>query len=138
MRETSTIQVSRLGHIAIAVPSLELALKFYLETFECEVSDPVDIPKQNIRIAYVKFSNINIELMQPISSDSAITKFLDRNSLGGIHHFCLSTPDVVTATKTAKLKNIRVIGEGVSHDNKGLFFLHPKDAHGSLIEIEED
>ena len=138
MNETPTIQVSKLDHISIAVPNLELASKFYKETFECEVSDPIDIPKQKMRIAYVTLSNVKIELMEPTASDSAVTNFLERNPSGGIHHFCLTTPSAVTAASSARLKKIRVISEGVSHDKKDLFFMHPKDSLGCLIEIEEN
>ena len=76
--------------------------------------------------------------MEPTGPDSTIAKFLERNPSGGLHHFCLTTPDTATAAKKVRLKNIRVIGEGVSHDDKDLFFMHPKDTLGSLIEIEED
>jgi len=138
MNETPTIQVSKLDHISIAVPNLELASKFYKETFECEVSDPIDIPKQKMRIAYVILSNVKIELMEPTSSDSAVTNFLERNPSGGIHHFCLTTPNTVTAASSARLRNIRVISEGLSHNKKDLFFMHPKDSLGCLIEIEEN
>ena len=138
MNETHTIPICKLDHISIVVPNLDLASKFYLETFECEVSVPIDLSNQKMRIAYVILSNVKIELMEPTGPDSTIAKFLERNPSGGLHHFCLTTPDAATAAKKVRLKNIRVIGEGVSHDDKDLFFMHPKDTLGSLIEIEEE
>ena len=137
MNETPTIPIEKLDHISIAVPSLDLASKFYLETFKCEVTDPIDIPNQKMRIAYVILSNVKIELMEATGPSSNITKFLERNPAGGIHHFCLTTPNTADAAEKATAKGIKVIGDGVSHDNKKLFFMHPKDTLGSLIEIEE-
>ncbi|MEE2999837.1 MAG: VOC family protein [Pseudomonadota bacterium] len=138
MNESSTIPVCRLDHISIAVPNLDLASKFYMETFDCDISKPIELPDQNMRIAYVKFSNIRIELMEATGENSAVTKFLKRYPTGGLHHFCFSTPDATSAAKIARSKNIRVIGKGLSHDDKDLFFLHPKDTLGTLIEIEEN
>ena len=138
MDEPPTIPIDKLDHISIAVPSLDLASKFYIDTFGYEVSDPIDIPNQKMRIAYVILSNVKIELMEATGPGSTITKFLERNPAGGIHHFCLTTPDAAVAAKVAKVKKIKVIGEGVSHDEKNLFFLHPKDTLGTLIEIEEN
>ena len=137
MNEASTIPVCKLDHISIAVPNLEVASKFYLEVFDCEVSDPIVLPKQSMRIAYVKLSNVKIELMEPTGPNSEISRFLKRNPSGGLHHFCFTTPNANSAAKKARKKNIRVIGNGVSHDYKELFFLHPKDTLGTLIEIEE-
>ena len=137
MTEPPTIPIGKLDHISIAVPSLDLASKFYRETFECEVSDPIDIPNQEIRIAYVILSNVKIELMEATGPSSGVAKFIERNPAGGIHHFCLTTSDITVAAQKAREKEIKVIGEGVSHDNKNLFFLHPKNALGTLIEIEE-
>jgi methylmalonyl-CoA/ethylmalonyl-CoA epimerase len=138
MDEPPTIPIDKLDHISIAVPSLDLASKFYIETFGCEVSDPIDLPNQKMRIAYVILSNVKIELMEATGPGSTLTKFLERNPAGGIHHFCLTTPDITVAAKGARAKEIKVIGDGVSHDNKNLFFMHPKDSLGSLIEIEEN
>ena len=138
MNEPPTIPVSKLDHISIAVPSLDLASQFYLKTFDCEVTDPINLPNQKMRIAYVILSNVKIELMEATGPGSTLAKFLESNPSGGLHHFCFTTPNAVIAKNKAREKEIRVIGEGISHDEKNLFFMHPKDAFGTLIEIEED
>ena len=138
MNDPTRSTISKLDHISIAVPSLDLASQFYLKTFDCKVSDPIDIPDQKMRIAYVILSNVKIELMEATGPGSTLAKFIENNPSGGLHHFCVSTPNTAIAKKKAREKEIRVIGEGMSHDDKNLFFMHPKDALGSLIEIEED
>ncbi len=135
MIKTPPIPAGELDHVSIAVPNLAAAADFYRDTFGCEVSDPIEIPGQGIRIAYVSLANAKIELMEPTDPTSAIAKFIERNPKGGLHHLCLTTPN---ADEAARATGLRVIGQGVSHDGRKLFFLHPKDAHGTLIEIEED
>jgi methylmalonyl-CoA/ethylmalonyl-CoA epimerase len=135
MTKPPAIPANALDHVSIAVPDLAAAAEFYRDTFGCEVSDPIDLPDQGMRIAYVILANAKIELMEPTDPTSTIAKFIERNPAGGLHHFCLTTPDV---DRAAEATEHRIVGEGVSHHGRKLFFLHPKDAHGTLIEIEED
>ena len=134
------ISVESLDHIAIAVPNLAQALELYRNKFGFSVSDPMELPEQGIRIAYVDLGNAKLELMEPLDSNSPISKFLENHPAGGLHHFCLTTNDVFEAAATAKNSGMRVLGGdelNIGHHGKKLFFIHPKDTLGSLIEIEE-
>ena len=129
-----------LDHVSIAVPDLKAAAAFYRDNFGLTVGDPIALPAEGIRIAYVQLANIKIELMQPTSDGSAIAKFLARNPAGGIHHICLATADADAAAEAASKAGLRVLGDGAAkpgHHGRKLFFLHPKDALGTLIEVEQ-
>ena len=138
MNKNPAIPAGDLDHLSIAVPDLKAAAEFYRDTFGCEVSDPIDLPERNMRIVYVTLANTKIELMEPTDSSSPLAKFIERNPDGGLHHICLTTPDVDIAAEQATAEKLRVIGKGTSHHGRALFFLHPKDALGTLIEIEEE
>ena len=134
------VPVKGLDHVAIAVPDLDVAVAFYRENFGCTVSDIVEVETQGVRMAYVKLAGAKLELMEPLNEASPITKFLERNPNGGIHHMCLTVPDVVDAADGAAGAGIRVLGDGKpvkGYEGQDLFFMHPKDTLGTLIEIEE-
>ena len=137
---TAPIPSDVLDHVSIAVPDLEAAADFYRDNFGCTVGDVIEVPADNMRIAYVELANIKIELMQPLDAGSAVGKFLARNPSGGIHHICVATPDADGAAVAAGAAGLRILGEGGTrpgpHGRK-LFFLHPKDCMGTLIEVEE-
>ena len=135
MNKPPAIPASELDHVSIAVPDLDAASDFYRNTFGCAVSDAIDLPDQGMRIAYVTLANAKIELMEPTDPSSTVGKFIARNPSGGLHHFCLTTAD---ADEAYEATTLRAIGQGVSHHGRKLFFLHPQDALGSLIEIEEE
>jgi methylmalonyl-CoA/ethylmalonyl-CoA epimerase len=100
----------------------------------------MELPEQGIRIAYVGLGNAKLELMEPLGSSSPISKFLENHPEGGLHHFCLTTNDVSEAAATANNSGMRILGGDtltIGHHGKKLFFIHPKDTLGSLIEIEE-
>ena len=78
--------VTRMNHVAIAVPDLAAAASLYRDVFGCRVSEPRTAEDHGVTIVYVELGNVNIELMTPHGEDSPIARFLERNPGGGIHH----------------------------------------------------
>ena len=138
--ETPPIPATRLEHVALAVPDLDAAIAFFSKTFGLAVSDTIISHEQGVRMAYVHLGNAKIELMEPVGDASPIAKFVSQNPSGGIHHICVETNDVGEAIAGARGAGLRVLGDGTAkpgHHGKKLFFLHPKDTLGALMEIEE-
>ncbi len=127
-----------LDHIAIAVPEIEPVLKQYSELFGAEITLPKIVPEQGIRMAYVNFKNIKIELIEPLNEQSPIAKFLERNPKGAMHHFCAVTSDAEESVKLIMDNKIRVLSEPAEgHHGQKMFFMHPSDTSGILIEVVE-
>ena len=123
------ISLSRVDHISVAVPDLVKASKFYGEKFGCIVSEPIEVKGQGVRIAYVQFENIKLELMEPIGANSQIKKFLERTPAGGLHHFCIDTDDIFKAARFFKDVGLNLIGRSPikkGHHGKKLFFIQPR------------
>ena len=140
MTNTALLPVNDIGHISIAVPNLEEAQAFYVNTFGCSTSIPIEVPEQGIRMVYIYFNNIKIELMEPTSTASPINKFIDKHPAGGLHHICLTTDDAQEGREHLSKAGIQILGNGdtsVGHHGRDIFFIHPKDALGTLIEIEQ-
>ena len=136
--ELGGMKVSSVAHIAVAVPDLEMAMSFYHDRFGAKISAPTENTAQGVRIAFAEFSNTKIELLQPLNKVSPVGRFIERNPSGGIHHICFSTEDAELAHSTAEANGLRPLQmpeQGV-HGHP-LFFLHPKETFGALIEIEE-
>jgi len=84
--------------------------------------------------------NTKIELLEPLGEASPITKFLERNPDGGIHHICYEVDDIVAARDRLRGEGARVLGDGepkIGAHGKPVLFLHPKDFNGTLIELEQ-
>ena len=78
---------------------------------------------------------------QPYGENSPIKNFLEKHTGGAIHHICIEVSDINQACENLKLKNIRILGDGVPRigaHNKPVVFLHPKDFYGTLIELEQE
>ncbi|MEE2746628.1 MAG: methylmalonyl-CoA epimerase [Pseudomonadota bacterium] len=134
------ISINKLDHVSIAVPNLAEAIELFTSNFQCKASSPKEIPEQGVRIAYINMGMSKLELMEPLAGSSPIAKFLDRHPMGGIHHLCLSTPDIDSALQKLKDSKIKVLGKEPpqpGHHGKKIVFTNPKDTLGSLLEIEE-
>jgi len=132
--------ITGLSHVSIVVPSLEAAAKRLKEVYGLEAGETRVNEQQGVRMAYVELPNARIELMEPSRPDSPVSKFLERNPAGGIHHFCLSVDDVTATAAGIAKRGARVLGDGSESRNvhgERIAFVHPKDFLGALVELEE-
>jgi methylmalonyl-CoA/ethylmalonyl-CoA epimerase len=132
--------ITGLSHVSIVVPDLAAATKRLKEVYGLEIGATRVNEQQGVRMAYVELPNARIELMEPSRPDSPVSKFLEKNPAGGIHHFCLNVDDVAATTRAAAAKGVRVLGDGSPQHNvhgERIAFVHPKDFLGALVELEE-
>ena len=128
-----------LDHIAIAVPKIEPVLEQYSKLFGAEITLPKIVSEQGIRMAYIHFQNVKIELIEPLNEQSPIARFLERNPKGAMHHFCAVTTDAEESSKKIKNNKMRVLGEpSEGHHGQKMFFMHPSDTSSILVEIVEN
>jgi methylmalonyl-CoA/ethylmalonyl-CoA epimerase len=132
--------IGRLNHVAIAVPDLEAASAVYRGILGADVSAPMEVVEQGVRMVFVNLPNTKIELMEPLDETSPIAGFLARNAAGGIHHICYEVADILVARDRLVAEGARILGDGeprIGGHGKPILFLHPKDFCGSLIELEQ-
>ena len=132
--------IGKLNHVAIVVPDLEAAGALYRDTFGTAVSAPLALPEHGVTTVFVELPNTKIELLHPLGEDSPIAKFLARNPAGGIHHLCYEVADIEQAGRRLVAEGMRILGDGkpkIGAHGKPVIFLHPADALGALIELEQ-
>lgn len=130
--------IGRLNHVAIAVPDLERAIVQYRDVLGASVSAPHDEPDHGVTVVFVELPNTKIELLFPLGEDSVITRFLDKNPNGGMHHVCYEVDDIDVARDRLIAQGGRVLGPTkIGAHGKPVLFLHPKDFDGCLIELEQ-
>ena len=87
------IKTDKIDHIGMVVPDIEKALEHYKNVFNKQGSTPIISETQNVKISFVEFSNVKLELIEPISDKSPISNFLKKNPLGGMHNIGLEVDD---------------------------------------------
>ena len=132
--------LNRLNHIAIAVASLDEGIKIYHNTFGVQISKKLALPKHGVSTVFVKLSNTNIELLEPLGKDSPIRNFLIKNPSGGVHHLCYEVSNIKDSLIKLTNEGYTILGDGIPREGahgKPVIFLHPKQFMGTLIELEE-
>jgi methylmalonyl-CoA/ethylmalonyl-CoA epimerase len=131
-------KITGIHHIAFIVPELEPALKFWRDTLGLPLQSVEDVPAQDARIAFLPASGGEVELVQPITTDSGLAKSLQKRG-PGIHHVCFEVDDLDAMIGLLKEKGIRLIGEEPSAGAGGrrMIFVHPASAGGVLVELYE-
>jgi methylmalonyl-CoA epimerase len=78
-----------------------------------------------------------IELIEPTTPDSSLTRFLDKRG-EGLHHICLEVDDIDAALAEMQKKGVPVLDEQPRIAAEGrAIFVHPKAANGVLLELLE-
>ena len=127
----------RIDHIAIAVNSVDEALKDYQSVLNINRLEFEVVPNEKVKVAMLELEDTRIELMEPTSPDSPIKKFLnDRGE--GIHHIAITADDIEKDVAKASAKGMKMLG-GLRSGSYGrrITFIHPKSLHGVLTELCE-
>ena len=127
--------INKISHIGIAVKSIDEAKVFY-EKLGLKVSTIEEVPSQKIRIAFIPVGDSKIELLESMSDDSNIAKFIEKKG-EGIQHIALAVDDLPAALENAKNQDITLIDQVPRPGAAGadIAFLHPKSANGVLVEL---
>jgi len=129
--------IRRIDHVAIVVESLDQALTVYRDALGLSLSHVETLPEQNVRIGFIPAGDSEIELLEPTNADSGIGKYLAKRG-EGLHHICLEVDDIETSLADLKQRGVELIGESTQRGAHGrIAFIHPKGAHGVLIELVE-
>lgn len=129
----------RIDHIGIAVKNLDEAVKFYKDVLGLELEDIEEVPEENVRVAMFRVGETYIELLQGITQDSAISKFIEKRG-EGIHHIAIRVDDVDRSTEVLKSRGAVLVYDKarlVSKGSRKINFVHPKSTGGVLLELVE-
>lgn len=126
----------KINHLGIATKGIEEALKFWGESLGLENVHTEVVEDQKVRVAMLPVGESRIELLEPTSGDSPISKFLEKRG-GGIHHIAVEVEDIVASLAKLKENGMRLIDESPRIGAEGCLvaFVHPAASGGVLLEL---
>jgi methylmalonyl-CoA epimerase len=130
--------MSEIDHLGIAVKSLAEAKKFYQNLGLSPMEDET-VESEKVRLSMVPVGESRIELLEPLSDDSPIAKFLAKRG-EGLHHVALNVEDLSATVERLKAAGTRLISDEIKIGAGGhlYVFVHPSSAGGVLLELVED
>jgi len=125
-------------HIAIAVRNLDAALAFYRDALGLEMSERREVSEEDVEIAFLPAGEGKIELLQPLGPESNVARFLEKRG-EGLHHICLAVEDIEAAMERFRTVGAQLLSDEprVTPNGTRYIFVHPKSAHGVLLELYE-
>ncbi len=135
--------ITCIDHVGIAVPDLDVAIAWYRDTLGLELTHQEVNEEQGVREAMLSPSgtrtgNAQIQLLAPLSPQSTIAKFIDRNG-PGLQQLAYRVTDVEAVAQTLREKGLRMLYDAPRRgtNNSRVNFVHPRDAGGVLVELVE-
>jgi methylmalonyl-CoA/ethylmalonyl-CoA epimerase len=136
------IGLLRIDHVGIAVTDLDEAIEFYGRVFGMRCVHTEENPEQGIREAMLAVGPTTeggcIQLLAPLTPQSTIAKFLDRDG-PGVQQVAYTVEDIEVASAALRERGVRLLYEVPRQGtaNSRVNFVHPKDAGGVLVELVE-
>jgi len=127
----------RIDHVAIAVNNVEEALKTFEKALKVDRKEIMIVEHEKVKLAMLQLEDTRIELLEPLSDDSPISRFLKEKG-EGIHHISICTDTLEQDVDRASVNGLKIIG-GIRTGSYGrkITFIHPKTLHGVLMELCE-
>jgi methylmalonyl-CoA/ethylmalonyl-CoA epimerase len=126
----------KINHLGIATKGIDEALRFWADALDLENVYTEIVEDQKVRVAMLPIGECRIELLEPTSDDSPISKFLE-NRGPGIHHIAVEVDDIRSVLANLKSRGFRLIDELPRTGAEGCLvaFVHPSSAGGVLLEL---
>ena len=128
-----------MDHVGVAVRSLDDAIRVYRDALGFELEGIHVLTERKVRVAFISTGGkTQIELLEPLDSNSAIAKFLETRG-EGIHHFAVEVDNIDAVLAEMKKKGVALIDEQpqMGAEGKRIAFVHPKSTKGVLMELVE-
>ncbi|CAN5900539.1 methylmalonyl-CoA epimerase [soil metagenome] len=123
-------------HIGIAVKDLEISVPLFEKLLNTTCYKTESVASEQVDTAFFKTGETKIELLQSVTNDGVIARFIEKKG-EGIHHIAFEVADIRAEMKRLKEEGFVLLNEEPKPgaDNKLVCFLHPKNTNGVLVEL---
>ena len=135
---TETCSVNYIDHVGVAVRDIEAALKLFQDVFGAPDSDIVDLHDQGVRATLIQVGQTRLELLEPLSVDSPVGRFIERRG-EGLHHLALNVSEIAQKLETLESLGLQLVDKEPRQGLSGtIAFVHPQSVFGVLTELVEN
>ncbi|AUN42886.1 methylmalonyl-CoA epimerase [Tsukamurella tyrosinosolvens] len=138
-----------IDHVGVAVSDFDAALEWYARVLGMVCTHEEINEAQGVREGMLSpvsllaadgapSSAAQLQVLAPLTPESTIAKFLDRNG-PGMQQLAYRVSDLAAVTAHLQEQGVRLLYDAPRNGTAGsrINFLHPKDAGGILVELVE-
>ena len=128
----------RLEHIGIAVDDVNAVVDRFQDLLGETPYKAETVTEQQVRTHFLDAGSAKLELLESLADDSPVQKFLDRRG-EGLHHLAFEVDDAQATMERLRDAGFTLLSDTPQSgaDDKRIFFVHPKETHGVLVEFCE-
>jgi len=132
------VKILKIDHLGVAIGSIEDGKDFWTDALGLSCEGTETVAAQKVTTAFFPVGESEVELLEPVSDDSLVAKFIAKKG-EGIHHIALRVENIEAALAELKEKGIRLIDETPRPGAGGarIAFIHPAATRGILVELCE-
>lgn len=129
---------NKLTVVHVVVNNADEAAKDYAENFGLKSGNVIDKPEQGFRAVALPLGDSAIEFLQPLGDDEGPLQRFLQNRGEGIYMMGWEVDSVDDTIKALEAKGLRLLNtEPEARAGGANVFIHPKSAHGVLVELIE-
>ena len=128
--------IKKIEHVGIAVKDLNKSNSLFKKLLGEASYKTETVEAEAVTTSFFKLGNQKIELLQAMTSNSPVSKFLNKRG-EGMHHLALHVEDIHKEIQRLEKEGFSFVSKTPTKgaDNKMIIFLHPKTTNGVLIEL---
>ena len=135
---TEVCAINYADHVGIAVNDIYAALEFFGTNFGVPDAEVVEMDDQGVKACLIEIGETRLELLQPLSPESAVGRFIERRG-EGLHHLALNVDDIAGKLKILSANGLSLIDSEPRRGLSGtIAFVHPRSVFGVLTELVEN
>ena len=130
------VRGAQLDHVAVAVHDATETATLFRDVLGAEFVMFGDNHEQGFRFVQYRFPNGGkVELVTPIG-EGFVSRFLEQRG-EGVHHMTFAVKDLRSQVERMGQGGVELIMVDVESPHWREAFIHPKNAHGVLIQVAE-
>ena len=128
----------QLEHVGIAIDEVEAVINCFDDLLGTRPYKAETVATQHVRTHFLDAATAKLEFLEALTDDSAVHRFLDRRG-EGLHHLAFEVDDADAAMERLRAAGFTLLSDTPQPgaDDKRIFFVHPKETHGVLVEFCE-
>ena len=128
--------MQKVEHIGIAVKELSVSIPLFETLLNANCYKTEIVESENVKTAFFKKGETKIELLESVSADGVIAKYIEKRG-EGMHHIAFEVEDIDAEMKRLSDMGFQLLNTvpKIGADNKLVCFIQPKTTNGILIEI---
>lgn len=124
--------IKGVDHIVVRVKDIDEGIKTYRDKLGMKMERTAESEALGIKQAFFPFDNGGfLEVVAPLGPDSPVGKSIESRG-EGVHTVSLAVDDLDATVKAMQEAGVTLIGVGTPQ-----VYVHPKSAHGLLIQLTE-